>query len=111
MLVCGSTALGSPGSARCYHVPCFRERSVGIVRAIHSSMLLHNSGKVNNRAVLLPNLKVMPLLPHNISFEVFPSGLQPLSLQGPHYQSQQLLQKQQHSQTSSFTTTYLVIQR
>lgn len=64
MIACSSTALANLGSAWCYYVPYFREMRQSTVRAIHSSMLLQNSVKVNNRAILFPNLKVIPLLPH-----------------------------------------------
>ena len=111
MIACSSTALNIMQKLG-WHVPYFREMSKSTVRAIHSSMLLHNSGKVNNTAVLLPNLKVISLLPHT-HFEIFPCGLQLLSLTGSLLLVLTTVTEapwQQHSQTGSFTTTYLVIQ-
>lgn len=87
--------------------------SKSTVRTIHSSMLLHSSGKVNNRAVLLPSLKILSLLPHK-HFEFFPCGLQPLSLTGSLLLVSVTVtgdSRQQHFQNGSFITAYLVIQR
>lgn len=86
--------------------------SKSTVRTIHSSMLLHSSGKVN-RAVLLPSLKILSLLPHK-HFEIFPCGLQPLSLTGSLLLVSVTVtghSRQQHFQTGYFITAYLVIQR